>query len=187
MPTNRPPLTQEQKDALVLRLKIAREAKEKKMAEQHVEKIKKLKAKEKEEIKEAGIEIEEPKAKEPPKVQTEPKALPPAPKVVPEQVAPEVEQLKTEIPKVAAKVKSPKKSPKATKAGKEKYAKLVFYKEPSAKKMKKMQSVLGLSSDSEDEEVVKPPPRAVPQLDLNQQKKLQYEKLSKLAHHFFDC
>jgi len=185
MPTNRPPLTQEQKDALVLRLKIAREAKEKKMAEQHVEKIKKLKAKEKEEIKEAGIEVEEPKAKEPPKV--EPKAKEVAPKVVPEQAAPEVEQLKTEIPKVAAKVKSPKKSPKVTKAGKEKYAKLVFYKEPSAKKMKKMQSVLGLSSDSEDEEVVKPPPRAVPQLDLNQQKKLQYEKLSKLAHHFFDC
>jgi len=175
----RAPLTEEQKNALIERLKKAREAKqleEEQKQEQKAKKEKKTKEK----------EVEE-------------KPVPPVPEPpVPVKVAMDAKgscvDKVTEMPKapVLKAQKSPKKSPKAAKPPKEKYAKLVFYKEPSSKKLKKMQSVLGVSSDDEDDEpksmAVKPKVAAVAsvQVDPNEARKLQYQKLSNLAHHFFD-
>jgi|LauGreDrversion4_2_1035121.scaffolds.fasta_scaffold697852_2 hypothetical protein len=169
----RAPLTEEQKNALIERLKKAREAKlaeeENKVAEKKAKIEKKSKPKE---VEEKPVEVA-------PKVEPTPVHKEPVVKVAP--IEPPVH-------------KTPHKpSPKATKPAKEKYAKLVFYKEPSSKKLKKMQSVLGSSSDEDEaeEKVVKSKaavaqPVLVPKVDPNEQRKLQYQKLSNLAHHFFD-
>lgn len=172
----RAPLTEEQKNALIERLKKAREAKlaeeETKVAEKKAKAEKKSKPK----------EVEEKPVEKP--VETAPKV--PAPKPVPVPVPVEPAPLVEKAPP-APKIK-PQSEP--SKPSKEKYAKLVFYKEPSAKKLKKMQSVLGNSSDEDEaeEKVVKSKvaQAVVPPVDPNEQRKLQYQKLSNLAHHFFD-
>lgn len=175
----RAPLTEEQKNALIERLKKAREAKQLEEEQKQEQKAKKEKKTKEKEVEEKPV----PSLPEPPvpvKVATDDKV----------SCAAKV----TEMPKapVLKAQKSPKKSPKAAKPPKEKYAKLVFYKEPSSKKLKKMQSVLGVSSDDEDDEpksmAVKPKVAAVTsvQVDPNEARKLQYQKLSNLAHHFFD-
>ena len=170
----RAPLTEEQKNALIERLKKAREAKlaeeENKVAEKKAKTEKKSKPKE---VEEKSVEVA-------PKVEATPVHREP---VVAARVAP-IE------PPVH---KTPHKPSPVTKPAKEKYAKVVFYKEPSSKKLKKMQSVLGSSSDEDEaeEKVVKSKaavaqPVVVPKVDPNEQRKLQYQKLSNLAHHFFD-
>lgn len=169
----RAPLTEEQKNALIERLKKAREAKlaeeENKVAEKKAKTEKKSKPKE---VEEKSVEVA-------PKVEATP--------VHKEPVAP-IEPPVHKTPHKPSPVPSV-----ATKPAKEKYAKLVFYKEPSSKKLKKMQSVLGSSSDEDEaeEKVVKSKaavaqPVLVPRVDPNEQRKLQYQKLSNLAHHFFD-
>jgi len=175
----RAPLTEEQKNALIERLKKAREAKQLEEEQKQEQKAKKEKKTKEKEVEEKPV----PSLPEPPvpvKVATDDKVSCAA--------------KDTEMPKapVLKAQKSPKKSPKAAKPPKEKYAKLVFYKEPSSKKLKKMQSVLGVSSDDEDDEpksmAVKPKVAALAsaQVDPNEARKLQYQKLSNLAHHFFD-
>jgi hypothetical protein len=169
------PLTEEQKNALIERLKKAREAKqleEEQKQEQKAKKEKKTKEKE---------------------VEEKPVLKPPVPEPpVPVKVA--TMPVLSEQPK--APVLKAQKSPKSAKPSKEKYAKLVFYKEPSSKKLKRMQSVLASSDDEDDEPksmAVKPKVAVGPStyaegttVDPNAARKLQYQKLSNLAHHFFD-
>ena len=167
----RAPLTEEQKNALIERLKKAREAKQ---AEED-NKIAEKKSKAEKKIKPKEVE-EKP-------VETVPKVSEPVPKAAPSVPVP-----KAPVPVEVEQPVIPKAPQLKPKPAKEKYAKLVFYKEPSAKKLKRMQSMMGVSSDDDDEVEVKPKAASakVPELDHNEQKKLQYQKLSNLAHHFFD-
>ena len=161
------PLSAEQKAILKERMAKAREAKQAKKA-----KIAEI--------------IEKPKEPEP--------APAPAPVPVAVQIIPPSEQVK---PPKSKPIKIPKQvvdedmsqtpsTPKAQ-AGKNKYAKLVFYQEPgNNKKIKKLTKVLEESS-SEDEAPVEQPRAPVeppkPQVDEAQQR---YQKLAKMSRLFFD-
>ena len=154
------PLSNEQKEVLRERMKIAREAKlaKKQAVKEVVEEVK---------------EVEKPK----------PVELKPAP----------VKEIPFEEPLPSARIvknKSPKA--KADKPAKTKYAKLVFYQEPTAKKMKKLSKVLEDSSSDDEEVKVKTPaptvklPAAVeapPPVDYRKQRMENLNKMSKL---FFD-
>jgi hypothetical protein len=88
------------------------------------------------------------------------------------------------LPKASKVAKSPKASPKkkSPKVAKTKYAKLVFYQEPTQKKMKKLTKIMDDSSDSEDEDFhYKPPP-----VQETTSRQLQYNKISQLSRMIFD-
>ena len=116
--------------------------------------------------------------------------------------APEPKQVQEEAPPVITKViekapqplvELPKKKAKEDK--KDRYAKLVFYKDPSQKTIKKMTSILASSDDDEPpaekapaKQVniapptpqIKPQPQADPRL-------LRQQQISNLSKRFFDC
>tara|TARA_R110000868_G_scaffold411754_1_gene708874 strand:+ start:11259 stop:11801 length:543 start_codon:yes stop_codon:yes gene_type:complete len=74
-------------------------------------------------------------------------------------------------------------SPKAPVVkAKNKYAKLVFYQEPTSKKMKKLTKLMDNSSDSEDDDFhYKPPP-----VQQTSSQQLHYNKISQLSRMIFD-
>jgi hypothetical protein len=88
------------------------------------------------------------------------------------------------LPKASKVAKSPKASPKkkSPKVAKTKYAKLVFYQEPTQKKMKKLTKIMDESSESEDEDFhYKAPP-----VQETTSRQLQYNKISQLSRMIFD-
>lgn len=176
------PITEDAKELLRERLKIARQAK----------------ADKKNKIAEAinkSTNVEKPVAQAEPVVVNKQ----PAPKVATEQVVAQAEPVSqvsskvevekptdsaTTLPK-AKKVSKPseyvEKSPKVVKQ-KNKYAKLVFYQEPTNKKMKKLTKIMdNSSSDTDDDFNYKAP---VSQETSSQQ--LHYNKLSQLSRMIFD-
>jgi len=167
------PITPEQRQVLLDRLKLAREAKEKKKTEALAQKAPKdiketikvtpttkkeapIKLKVPEEVVE--IPFEEPLP--PPVTEYVPTATAPKPKGAKAQVVILDENhpdIKREIEELNAK-----KQKAMPKAKKDAYAKIVFYKEPSRRKMDTLMKSLHeeTSSDEEDEEeYVAPPPQ----------------------------
>lgn len=146
------PLSDEQKQVLRERMKLAREAK---VAKKNL-------------VKEI---IEEPKPAE-------------APVPKPEVVEIPFEE---ELPK--PKASKPIKINNPDKPAKTKYAKLVFYQEPTAKKMKKLSKVLENSSSDEDDVVVVKPkvslPVSKPQPVVDE-RKAELDKMKRLSAAFFD-
>ncbi len=127
--------------------------------------------------------------------------------------APEPKQVQEEAPPVITKViekapqplvELPKKKAKEDTEGalrkKDRYAKLVFYKDPSQKTIKKMTSILASSDDDEPPSekapakgtsgakqvnIVAPPtPQVKPQPDP---RLLRQQQISNLSKRFFDC
>lgn len=114
----------------------------------------------------------------------------------PKQVQEEKESVITKVIEKAPQplVELPKKKAKEDK--KDRYAKLVFYKDPSQKTIKKMTSILASSDDDEPpaekapaKQVnivapptpqIKPQPQADPRL-------LRQQQISNLSKRFFDC
>ena len=154
------PITPEQRQVLLDRLKLAREAKDKKKADALAH-----------------------KAQAPPKAKAQPnaqKAPSPAPAPAPAPAPVEVEEIPFDLPLPSAPVPIPapkpkgkvvildenhpdikreiaelqaKKAPPTPRAKKDAYAKIVFYKEPSRKKMDTlMKSLHEETSSSEDED-----------------------------------
>jgi len=168
------PITEDAKDLLRERLKLARQAKLDK----------------KNKVTEA-INKTAPSA--PVIVAAKPPAAEYAPEVAP--LTPAIEQTKPPVainqpidsvailPKASKVAKSPKASQqKSPKVSKTKYAKLVFYQEPNSKKMKKLTKLMDNSSDSEDEDFhYKPPP-----VQDTTSRQLQYNKISQLSRMIFD-
>jgi len=166
-------LSEEAKQVLRERLKIAREAKEAK------------KSKVKEATKE--VVVSTPSV---PKPTPAPAPTPPAPELV---LPPPVVDATTprDVPITTKVTKSAKKSEvvdeknKSVKPLKTKYAKLVFYSEPTSnKKIKKLTKVLEQSSDSEseDKDFAHIEPKAQPTMD----RQLQLNRISHLSKAFFD-
>jgi len=150
------PLSEEQKQVLRDRMKLAREAKvAKKKLVQEI--------------------VAEPKV--------EPK---PQPKVEPVVEIPFEEPLPK--PKAVPKASVPTApEPKVDKPAKTKYAKLVFYQEPTAKKMKKLSKVLESSSDDDDVVVVKPKVSIAPTpMAMPDERKIQLDKMKRMSAAFFD-
>jgi hypothetical protein len=77
---------------------------------------------------------------------------------------------------------------------KDRYAKLVFYKDPSQKTIKKMTSILASSDDDEPAEkaptkqvnIAPPTPQIKPQPQIDP-KLLRQQQISNLSKRFFDC
>lgn len=134
-----------------------------------------------------------------------------APKVEVVAEEPEPKQVQEEAPPVLTKaiekapqplVELPKKKAKEETEGKKKdrYAKLVFYKDPSQKTIKKMTSILASSDDDEPPpaekapakgtsgakqvNVAPPTPQIKPQTDP---RLLRQQQISNLSKRFFDC
>lgn len=128
-----------------------------------------------------------------------------APKVEVVAEEPEPKQVQEEAPPVLTKaiekapqplVELPKKKAKEETEGKKKdrYAKLVFYKDPSQKTIKKMTSILASSDDDEPPPAEKAPakqvniapptPQIKPQTDP---RLLRQQQISNLSKRFFDC
>jgi hypothetical protein len=116
----------------------------------------------------------------------------PEPKQVQEEKEPVITKVIEKAPQPL--VELPKKKAKEDK--KDRYAKLVFYKDPSQKTIKKMTSILASSDDDEPpaekapaKQVnivapptpqIKPQPQADPRL-------LRQQQISNLSKRFFDC
>ena len=115
----------------------------------------------------------------------------PEPKQVQEEKEPVITKVIEKAPPPL--VELPKKKAKEDK--KDRYAKLVFYKDPSQKTIKKMTSILASSDDDEPpaekapvKQVniapptpqIKPQPQADPRL-------LRQQQISNLSKRFFDC
>ena len=169
------PITEDAKDLLRERLKVARQAKLDK----------------KNKVTEA---LNKPVA--PPPAPAIVAAKPPAAEHAPE-VAPLTPALETKptvainqpidsvaiLPKASKGSVANKPSPKAPVVkAKNKYAKLVFYQEPTSKKMKKLTKLMDNSSDSEDDDFhYKPAP-----VQQTSSQQLQYNKISQLSRMIFD-
>jgi len=172
------PITEDAKDLLRERLKLARQAKLDK----------------KNKVAEALNKPVAPPtpaivAAKPPSAENEPQVAPLTPVV--EQTKPSVAiNQPTDsvaiLPK-ASKAKSSKEN--SPKKAKNKYAKLVFYQEPTSKKMKKLTKLMDNSSDSEDKDFhYKQAPvkeTTSEQLEFNS-RQLQYNKISQLSRMIFD-
>lgn len=126
-----------------------------------------------------------------PSAENEPQVAPLTPAAVVEQTKPSVAiNQPTDsvaiLPK-ASKAKSSKEN--SPKKAKNKYAKLVFYQEPTSKKMKKLTKLMDNSSDSEDKDFhYKQAPvkeTTSEQLEFNS-RQLQYNKISQLSRMIFD-
>jgi hypothetical protein len=182
-------ISEQQRAILIERLKKAQEAKRVKAAARKAE-------------------AEQPKAEPKPKAQPKPKAEPPKVEKVEKREIEEKEDIEIEEPVAAPTAQEiyaapharptafiqeeeekPKKSkpmnipePKPVKAAKEKgYMKLKFYKEPSAKVMKKLMSMHDETSSEEEEEEVKPAP--IPQPTREEAKKAY---MKQMANYMFD-
>jgi hypothetical protein len=129
-----------------------------------------------------------------------------APKAEVVEEEPEPKQVQEEKESVITKVieKAPQplvELPKKVKAKedtegafskKDRYAKLVFYKDPSQKTIKKMTSILASSDDDEPAEkapakqvnIAPPTPQVKPQPDP---RLLRQQQISNLSKRFFDC
>ena len=169
------PLDEQAKQVLRERLKIAREAKEAK------------KAKVAQAIKEpAPVPSQPAPVIAPIAVPSQPSAptlvLPPP---VVDATAPRDAPITTKVAKSAKKSEIVEEKVKTIKPAKTKYAKLVFYQEPSSnKKIKKLAKVLEQSSDSdsEDRDFAHVEPKPQPTMD----RQLQYNRISHLSKAFFD-
>jgi len=154
------PLSEEQKQVLRDRMKLAREAKvAKKKLVQEI--------------------VAEPKPEPKPEPKVEPKVEPKPVVEIP---------FEEPLPKPKALSKAPVPEAKLEKPAKTKYAKLVFYQEPTAKKMKKLSKVLESSSDEDDVVVVKPKvsfPVAKPQPVVDE-RKAELDKMKRISAAFFD-
>lgn len=132
-----------------------------------------------------------------PSAENEPQVAPLTPAAVVETTKPSVASEATRginqptdsvaiLPK-ASKAKSSKEN--SPKKAKNKYAKLVFYQEPTSKKMKKLTKLMDNSSDSEDKDFhYKQAPvkeTTSEQLEFNS-RQLQYNKISQLSRMIFD-
>lgn len=160
-------LSEEAKQVLRERLKIAREAKEAKKSK----------------VKEATKEVvsQPPPA---PVIQPQPIMAVPTPLVV-DATAPRDAPITTKVEKHTKNHDKPVETNKPVKPLKTKYAKLVFYSEPTSnKKIKKLTKVLEQSSDSdsEDKDFAHVAPKTQPTMD----RQLQYNKISHLSKAFFD-
>ena len=115
----------------------------------------------------------------------------PEPKQVQEEKEPVITKVIEKAPQPL--VELPKKV-KAKEDKKDRYAKLVFYKDPSQKTIKKMTSILASSDDDEPPaekapakqvNIVAPPtPQVKPQPDP---RLLRQQQISNLSKRFFDC
>lgn len=161
------PLSDEAKQVLRERLKIAREAKEAKKSR----------------VKEATKEVvsQPPPA---PVIQPQPIMAVPTPLVV-DATAPRDAPITTKVERHTKNHDKLVETNKPVKPLKTKYAKLVFYSEPTSnKKIKKLTKVLEQSSDSdsEDQDFAHVEPKTQPTMD----RQLQYNKISHLSKAFFD-
>lgn len=145
------PITPEQRQVLLDRLKLARIAKDKKKAETQAQKApapapapKAQKAKAQAQPAPIEIPFEEP--------------LPSEPVVAPKAQMPKAQEIPFEEPLPPAPKAQAHKVP-VTKQKKDAYAKIVFYKEPSRKKMDTLMKSLHeeTSSSEEEDEYVLPP------------------------------
>jgi len=165
-------LSEEAKQVLRERLKIAREAKEAKKSK----------------VKEATKEVVVPTVPAP--TPPAPAPTPPAPELVlpppvVDATAPRDAPITTKVTKSAKKSEVVDEKNKPVKPLKTKYAKLVFYSEPTSnKKIKKLTKVLEQSSDSdsEDKDFAHIEPKAQPTMD----RQLQLNRISHLSKAFFD-
>jgi len=129
-----------------------------------------------------------------PKAEVDEEAPHKVPLAEPKQVQEEKEPVITKVIEKAPQplVELPKKKAKEDK--KDRYAKLVFYKDPSQKTIKKMTSILASSDDDEPPaekapakqvNIVAPPtPQVKPQPDP---RLLRQQQISNLSKRFFDC
>ena len=98
-----------------------------------------------------------------------------------------------ELPK-KAKSEGRQEDTKGAFSKKDRYAKLVFYKDPSQKTIKKMTSILASSDDDEPAKapvnkqvnVAPPTPQIKPQPQIDP-KLLRQQQMSNLSKRFFDC
>ncbi len=171
------PLDEQAKQVLRERLKIAREAKEAK------------KSKVAQAIKEAVPSTPQEPVLSKPVVMPQPSEPSPPELVLPPPVvdvtAPRDAPITTKVAKSAKKSEAVEEKVKHVKPVKTKYAKLVFYQEPSSnKKIKKLAKVLEQSSDSdsEDKDFAHVEPKPQPTMD----RQLQYNRISHLSKAFFD-
>ena len=115
----------------------------------------------------------------------------PEPKQVQEEKEPVITKVIEKAPQPL--VELPKKV-KAKEDKKDRYAKLVFYKDPSQKTIKKMTSILASSDDDEPAEkaptkqvnIAPPTPQIKPQPQIDPKLLLQ-QQISNLSKRFFDC
>jgi hypothetical protein len=171
------PLDEQSKQVLRERLKIAREAKEAK------------KSKVAQAIKEAVPSTPQEPVLSKPVVMPQPSVPSPPELVLPPPVvdatAPRDAPITAKVAKSARKSEVVEEKVKQVKPVKTKYAKLVFYQEPSSnKKIKKLAKVLEQSSDSdsEDKDFAHVEPKTQPTMD----RQLQYNRISHLSKSFFD-
>jgi len=158
------PLDEQAKQVLRERLKIAREAKEAKKSK-------------------VAQAIKEPVPSQPQEPVLSKPIVMPQEVVVPEPVV--EAPITTKVAKSAKKSEVVEEKVKQVKPVKTKYAKLVFYQEPSSnKKIKKLAKVLEQSSDSdsEDKDFAHVEPKTQPTMD----RQLQYNRISHLSKSFFD-
>jgi len=97
-----------------------------------------------------------------------------------------------ELPK-KAKSEGRHEDTKGAFSKKDRYAKLVFYKDPSQKTIKKMTSILASSDDDEPAKaqpkqvnIAPPTPQIKPQPQIDP-KLLRQQQISNLSKRFFDC